>query len=196
MVNLWLLSVLRSTAKLGKQRGEDAGAGAAAAVSPLEAASVICCLQSASQAGARRLSCFHLPRYFPSKAAGARQPPSGPTAAKPLWFSALIGIFLLFFWVPPATPPACCCLLESSAAWGYKYGNSTHCFSSPFTVLMNISQIHWRIIFFSVRFTRCPFLLLSQIKVLFLYTTWKEGREEGFLHEKLTLFHQYFPNSF
>lgn len=87
-------------AKRDKQHSKDAGAGAAAAVSLLEAASVICCLQSAMQAGAGRLSRFHLPRYFPSKAVGAGQPPSGLTAAKPLSFLALIGIFLLFFGFP------------------------------------------------------------------------------------------------
>ncbi|KAK4820187.1 hypothetical protein QYF61_021459 [Mycteria americana] len=84
VVNLWLLGVLWSVAKLGKQCGKDTSASAAATTSPLEAASVIRCLQSAVRAGACRLSCFHLPRYFPSKAAGAGQLLSGLTAAKPL----------------------------------------------------------------------------------------------------------------
>lgn len=83
VVNVQLLSVLQSVAKLSEQRGEDVGAGAAAAAaSLLEAACVIGCLQSAVQAGACLLSHFHLPHYFPSKAGGARQLLSGLTAAK------------------------------------------------------------------------------------------------------------------
>lgn len=82
-INLGLRDAFWSADKRGEPHGQDVGTGAAAAVSPVEAASVIRCLKSAAWAGARWLSRFHLPRYFPSNAVRAEQLPLGPTEVKP-----------------------------------------------------------------------------------------------------------------